>query len=199
MGEHDVDLLDETETISIGILHWNIHPQYNQGTKWNNDFSLLKMETTVDFAGYPNIRPICLPVDNSNDFNDYTGTVSGWGTLKSGSKKLAKKLLKAEVEVLTNTECVSDYKYKTSKITENMLCAFAPGKDSCQGDSGGPLVSAGPGNGFTPGENFELIGVVSWGAGCAKAGYPGVYSRVSSQLQWISSTTASDWRTCPRL
>lgn len=59
-----------------------------------------------------------------------------------------------------------------------MICAGEKGKDSCQGDSGGPMVdSAG-----------KQVGVVSWGIGCALAGYPGVYARVSTYADWISST-----------
>ena len=63
---------------------------------------------------------------------------------------------------------------------------------------GGPLVTAGSGNGVTAGQNYELIGVVSWGSGCASASYPGVYSRVTMQLDWITATTGAGWNTCPR-
>ena len=60
-----------------------------------------------------------------------------------------------------------------------MMCASNPGKDSCQGDSGGPLYDS---------DNNVLVGVVSWGEGCAQAGYPGVYARVSDEWAWIQRT-----------
>ena len=46
-----------------------------------------------------------------------------------------------------------------------------------QGDSGGPLVTSGNGNGVDPGQNYDVVGIVSWGYGCASAKYPGVYAR----------------------
>lgn len=54
-----------------------------------------------------------------------------------------------------------------------------PGKDSCQRDSGGPLVAK-----FD--NVIKLVGIVSWGNGCAQAAYPGVYTRVASYLDWIN-------------
>ena len=46
----------------------------------------------------------------------------------------------------------------------------------CQGDSGGPLVVE---DGTT--EQDTLVGVVSWGIGCARSGLPGIYAEVSSE------------------
>ena len=61
-----------------------------------------------------------------------------------------------------------------------MVCAgvAAGGKDSCQGDSGGPLINS---------STRQLVGIVSWGDGCAQAGKPGVYSRVGTLLSFINA------------
>ncbi|MGW0465947.1 S1 family serine peptidase [Streptomyces sp. NPDC003027] len=101
--------------------------------------------------------------------------VYGWGDV-SGNGTYASALRSAPVEVLSDEACERAYPRGTSGAAyrgDVMLCAGDPrgGKDACQGDSGGPLVADG-----------RLIGLVSWGSGCAQAEYPGVYTRVSAVL-----------------
>ena len=71
--------------------------------------------------------------------------------------------------------------YSPSSITDAMICAGQSGLDSCQGDSGGPLVEKKNGD-----SKYYLVGIVSWGRGCAAAGYPGVYARTSHFGSWIN-------------
>ncbi|MBW3890958.1 trypsin-like serine protease, partial [Neisseria meningitidis] len=68
-------------------------------------------------------------------------------------------------------------------IEVTMFCAgyLEGGKDSCQGDSGGPVVC-----------NGELQGIVSWGYGCAEQNYPGVYTKVCVETEWLKQTMANN-------
>ena len=80
------------------------------------------------------------------------------------------------VPVVSDDHCRDSY--GQSDITDSMICAGLDqgGKDSCQGDSGGPFMC---GN--------QLSGIVSWGYGCAEAGYPGVYTQTSYFIDWINA------------
>ena len=120
--------------------------------------------------------PICLP-DPAQDYDNVKALVTGWGSLKSNGK-LPDVLQEVTVTTITNQQCRGRYGY--SRITDNMICARGVGRDSCQGDSGGPLT--------VPGQDgrYSQIGVVSWGKGCAKPGYPGVYTRLTSLLDWLT-------------
>ena len=73
------------------------------------------------------------------------------------------------------SECSENYGSGTI-FGDVMICAGEAGRDSCQGDSGGPMTA----NGFH-------VGIVSWGYGCARAGYPGVYSQTDAFLDFIAS------------
>jgi trypsin len=84
------------------------------------------------------------------------------------------------LKVIEHSKCEGQYVKYNINVEDNKICASHPddidGKDACQGDSGGPLQSL---------ENGKLCGVVSFGLGCAKRKYAGVYSRVDSALDWI--------------
>lgn len=75
--------------------------------------------------------------------------------------------------MIDREDCNKDY---DGRITDFMICAADTNKDSCQGDSGGPLFDM---------KSQKLVGVVSWGYGCADPQYPGVYSNIAKQLDWI--------------
>ena len=87
----------------------------------------------------------------------------------------------AHVPIIPRETCRQKDWYSVA-VNEHMICAgFEEGKvDACQGDSGGPLVLLNDATG-----RFELIGIVSWGSGCAKPKNPGVYTDVWDYIDWI--------------
>ncbi|XP_050078335.1 trypsin-7-like [Anopheles maculipalpis] len=146
------------------------HPRYDSSTI-DYDYSLLELEEELTFSDV--VQPITLPEQDEAVMDGTMTIVSGWGNTQSATESNA-LLRAANVPTVSQRECRKAYSVEV--ITDRMLCAGYQegGKDACQGDSGGPLVADG-----------KLVGVVSWGAGCAQAGYPGVYSRVASVRDWV--------------
>jgi len=171
LGEHDTS--DSVANI-VTISAITNHPNYNSRT-FNNDFSILTLSSPVTFSNI--VAPVCLPADTSELYVGRVATVTGWGTLSSGGSQ-PNTLQEVNVNVRSNTQCQGNY--GANSITSAMVCAADTGKDSCQGDSGGPMVTAENGR-------QALIGVVSWGIGCANPSFPGVYARVTSVKSWIQS------------
>jgi secreted trypsin-like serine protease len=100
------------------------------------------------------------------------------------------QLLKARLNIVNNLACAIWYNISIEAprgITPNMICAGDPQggwlKDSCQGDSGGPLQVIHPRNQCL----FQIIGITSFGRGCANINSPGIYTRVSHYLPWIEN------------
>ncbi|KAL7428708.1 hypothetical protein ACHAXM_001383, partial [Skeletonema potamos] len=107
--------------------------------------------------------------------------VIGHGTTSSGGN-VSDKLLEADVHYIVNERC--EEQYGKGSITDDMICAadIVQDQDSCQGDSGGPLFTRLSVDGH---KLFTQVGVVSWGNGCAEKKWPGVYSRVAANADWI--------------
>ncbi len=70
--------------------------------------------------------------------------------------------------------------HKLNKSYNNIQNNFL-GVDSCNGDSGGPLAY----KKSKPEDPWYLIGIVSYGTSLCGKGSPGVYTKVTSYLDWI--------------
>merc|ERR1719369_14591 len=151
------------------------HEDYEAQTI-SNDICLIKLTEALEWSDY--IAPIPIPAQGAETEAGTVCTVTGWGVKNEGGLLLPHQLQKVEVPVVSDEECREPY---GDQVQDNMICAGVPegGKDSCQGDSGGPFVC-----------NGELVGVVSWGYGCARPGYPGVYTETSYFTDWVTSTMA---------
>ncbi|CAG9134560.1 unnamed protein product [Plutella xylostella] len=145
---------------------------------FKNDIALLELNERVNIS--ETVKPVCLPHNDENSYAGATGIAAGWGSINE-NKNHSCVLQDVEVPLLSNQDC-RNTKYDKEMISDDMICAGYPDKgkkDTCQGDSGGPLtVERGD-------KRYELVGVVSWGIGCGRVGYPGVYTRVTKYLYWI--------------
>jgi len=177
-GAHNSDS-PEQGTEKIEVTKVVVHPKYT--FKVFNDIAIMKLARPVKFG--PWIQPACLPAHGEQVPDGATALLSGWGkSVENGSSPDV--LHQVTLPIINPQECVDMFKknqYPLNIKTDIMMCAGVPtgGKDTCQGDSGGPLVIKG-GNGYV------LQGVVSFGKGCARPGWPGIYTRVSSYVDWIN-------------
>ncbi|XP_017469624.1 PREDICTED: trypsin alpha-3-like [Rhagoletis zephyria] len=145
------------------------HENYNPNTI-DYDIALIKVATRITLSDLA--QPI--RIANATPQVGADAVVTGWGSVQEGGY-LSRTLQKVAVKIVDRFECAGQYS-QFNAVTERMLCAGVPegGKDACQGDSGGPLVVGG-----------ELVGIVSWGVGCARPNLPGVYSDAAVLWRWI--------------
>jgi hypothetical protein len=179
-GIHDL-VTPEPGIRRVALAEIIVHTGWDDSTK-DNDVALLRLaepiaERAAGGGGELPIQYATLPAAAIGDLTGATTTVTGWGNRDPNGQDFPARLHEVEVLVIANSDCDDAY----SNLTDNMLCAGVPGggKDSCQGDSGGPLVYNNTGE-------WQQVGVVSFGVGCAEADFPGVYARVSRYLDWIN-------------
>ncbi|XDA88824.1 hypothetical protein R6Z07F_018453 [Ovis aries] len=158
------------------------HPHYYM-VENGADIALLQLEEPVSISRH--VQPVTLPPASETFPPESQCWVTGWGDVDNGRPLPPPYPLKqVKVPIVENSVC--DWKYHSGLSTdysvpivqEDNLCAGDGGRDSCQGDSGGPLVCKVNGT-------WLQAGVVSWGDGCAKPNRPGIYTRITSYLDWI--------------
>ncbi|MFM8856082.1 MAG: trypsin-like serine protease [Actinomycetota bacterium] len=168
----------------IDVVDVLVHEQWNSETS-ENDVALLELASPLDLSGTSK-RAIDLPtsVGGSWPSSGTNAFISGWGTT-SYEGPSSNALLGATIQVLASPGSGSCGSYGGSYVPASMLCAGVAegGIDTCQGDSGGPLAIEVNGR-------WTLGGITSWGNGCASLGYPGLYTRVTSYLDWIRSRSS---------
>jgi secreted trypsin-like serine protease len=110
--------------------------------------------------------------------------ITGWGETERNPQPTF-SLQGVDVHYVDTKTCNAKKSYD-NRISENMLCAGEQtgGKDACHGDSGGPATSM-------LGTTRVLVGLSSWGIGCADADRYGVYTRVSQFRDWVKIKTGN--------
>lgn len=179
----------------VGITDIQVHPGYRLRTT-ENDIAVINLAQPITDI------PL-IPVVKLAQLDEYTrpgtvATIVGWGNSTATGNSFPESLRTGQVKIFPTPSCGRGEPYKVDGVRfngfrsdeaspENMLCAagvneFAEVIDACQGDSGGPLLVG-------TGAERRLVGVVSWGERCASY-FPGVYTRVSSELEFLRRTGA---------
>jgi len=175
-GEHNIRADDDDGTEKPSdIKEVRQHKDFDSFAL-TDDICILILETEIEEAegsiAYSEIAEAGLEPEDLEML-----TVTGWGTTSEGGS-LSNILQKVDVPYVPNDRCADEYA-GFNDVTPGMLCAGFEdegGADACQGDSGGPVF-------FKDGSQVALT---SWGYGCARPGYPGVYTRVNYYNDWIT-------------
>ncbi|XP_047343313.1 chymotrypsin-like elastase family member 2A isoform X5 [Vespa velutina] len=157
-----------------------LHERFNN---YVHDIALMKLARPAPLSKV--VKTICLP-DAEEKLADSNCVASGWGRY-GPSPSLSTALLEASVPLLNLEECLHAYG-KSVPIVNGHLCAghIDGSSGSCVGDSGGPLQCR-RSDGV-----WQLAGVTSFGSGCARPGYPDVYTRIQHYLNWIRNIIDND-------
>ena len=162
-----------------------VHPNYFAPTfssPGDFDVCLIKLKYSVNWSD--KIAPVCLPdhppVASISYFQCY---VLGWGNVADTHEYRRSEVLKElRVKEVSFENCNSNVSYR-GRVSGNFFCAGFPegGNDTCYGDSGGALQCD------TGNNTWTVRGIVSWGIGCARPNYFGVYSNVTKMLPFVKA------------
>ncbi|MDW1600923.1 serine protease [Vibrio sp. Vb2960] len=176
LGLYDQNNESQSQRIAVNNIY--SHNEYNSNTT-NNDIALIELEHNIDSATIDLATPELLDSVRVGDKLH----VAGWGNTSTTDRIYPTVLQQVDLEYVDRATC-QNLPGNYSNVSDDGICAgyYWGGKDSCQGDSGGPLIV--DDNGIN-----KLLGVVSWGDGCAQPNAYGVYANVAhfQHNGWIDS------------
>ncbi|KAF0294813.1 Proclotting enzyme [Amphibalanus amphitrite] len=184
IGDNDLNLQFEVEHQVRNVSRIVRHPQY-LGSQ--NDLAVVRLATPVKLTEH--VSPICLPPAGAEHIGQDV-EMAGWGLLEFGGS--ASDILQ-EVALRVADPAVCETAYRRVPQFESRfpggfqgtkVCAESRDgepRDACRGDSGGPLMVR------LADDTYQLVGVVSTGVGCGNPEFPGLYTKVSSYIDWIVS------------
>jgi len=191
VGRHSLTSFNKDFTRRHGVQRVIVHPKWtgDYEEEMSNDIALIELRTPMTFNEF--VQPACLPdnVSSNPDGLYQPGTmalISGWGEMdpkkpeQEDPGRSPRILRAAAIPFIEWNACKNANFLYQEMVTKTMTCAgyMTGGIDGCQGDSGGPLVKIVDGK-------ATLLGVVSWGIGCAQPNNPGIYTNVAYELDWI--------------
>jgi secreted trypsin-like serine protease len=192
LGTNDVSVNDGR---SFEIDRVIIHSDYDARTRLN-DIALIRIVGSSIWTTERNALVAKIPLHGTLAEGPrlepwQAMSVTGWGVTSTSPLPRASALLKQlYVKRVPNDLCRQALRGGTARIDDSVICASAAEGDTCQGDSGGPLTAE-IDSPWARDRVAVLVGVVSWGRGCAIKGNPGVYTRITSHLSWIRRAMGS--------
>ncbi|XP_073417704.1 ovochymase-2-like [Dendrobates tinctorius] len=190
VGDYDFNIKESTEQ-SFHVQAVHKHPDFNSKQPYNNDVAVVEVVGRITFGKY--IQPACLPSPDEEFPKGYMCDTLGWGRLEENGK-LPNMVHRVSLPIIEYKRCISTMKTVDQRLEFNtVVCAGYPegGKDACQGDSGGPFLCQ------RSHGRWVLVGVTSWGLGCArkwidnflrppdKRGSPGIFTDIQRLRGWI--------------
>jgi secreted trypsin-like serine protease len=133
-----------------------------------------------------------VPMATSSPPAGSSASAAGWGRTREHGATSPGRLRSVALAIGTSAACARGDAALRRYSAPSMLCASKPGRDTCAGDSGGPLVATSHGR-------LELVGITSFGLGCARSGHPGLYTRVSAIRGWALAQVAASAAAAARL
>ena len=187
VGNHNQELDYQDDEDFLQPFLTIIHGGFNRENVTDDVALMFFKEDLVDKNGMSG--HVTLPEEGYEVTDGDDGITFGWGLVQEGDSSPSSQLYGVEMTMYSIGTCQKQSLYEEGSLLPGMYCAGGnlqtnqTGLDACNGDSGGPNLNY---NASNDEQSPLQVGVVSWGIGCGRDGYPGVYVELSKYVTWIA-------------